>query len=80
MVCVCVWVCVCVCVCVSVWVCLFLCVCVRCVGGGPGAPSPPVSMTLYSKAKKYFSDSAVIEVSLKLVILRSWWNVSINEY
>ena len=73
-------VCVCVCVCVSVWVGLFLCVCVRGGGGGPGAPSPPVSMTLYSKAKKYFSDSAVIEVSLKLVILRSWWNVSINEY
>ena len=71
-----------VCVCVCVWVCecvsfsVFVCD----VWGGPGAPSPPVSMTLYSKAKKYFSDSAVIEVSLKLVILRSWWNVSINEY
>ena len=76
-------VCVCVCVCVCVWVCecvsfsVFVC---DVWGGGPGAPSPPVSMTLYSKAKKYFSDSAVIEVSLKLVILRSWWNVSINEY
>ena len=72
-------VCVCVCVCECVSVSLSLCLCAMC-GGGPGAPSPPVSMTLYSKAKKYFSDSAAIEVSLKLVILRSWWNVSINEY
>ena len=70
-------VCVCVCVCECVSVSLSLCLCAMC---GGGACSPPVSMTLYSKAKKYFSDSAVIEVSLKLVILRSWWNVSINEY